>query len=166
MNNAYPSGYRKQDIYSLLKAIDECTSLSQLFALIQHEDIEIYMHAQSGASNLQPRKLTAKNLADNKDLPLDRLKAEVKKAVCGRYQPPKPQGDDSELIKAVRATKTLTELFELIQKEHIVIQMHAQSGASNLEPKKLTVSASVDKNENPFERFKSEVVKSLSEQGR
>ena len=165
MNNAYRSGYKKQDIYTLLKAIDECTSLSQLFALIQHEQIEIQMHAQSGASNLQPRKLTAENLAENKDIPIDRLKSEVKKAVCGRYQPPDVKGENSELVKAIRATKTLTELFELIQKEHIVVQMHAQSGASNLEPKKLTVSASVDKNENPFERFKSEVIRSVSNQG-
>ena len=79
MNNAYLAGYRKKKIPELLKEIDECSSLSQLFALIQHEQIEIFMHAQSGASNLQPRKLTSKEIIENNDLPLDRLKAEVRR---------------------------------------------------------------------------------------
>ena len=74
MNNAYLSGYKKKNIPELLKAIDNCTSLSQLFALIQHEQIEIQMHAQDGASNLTPRKLTAKDIIGNRDFPLDRLK--------------------------------------------------------------------------------------------
>ena len=87
MNNAYRSGYRKKKIPDLLRAIDDCTSLSQLFALIQHEQIEIWMHAQSGASNLTPRKLSAKEVIEQNDLPLDRLKAEVKRSVCGSYVP-------------------------------------------------------------------------------
>jgi AraC-like DNA-binding protein len=37
VNNAYLVGYKKKNIRELLKAIDECNSLSQLFALIQHE---------------------------------------------------------------------------------------------------------------------------------
>lgn len=147
-----------------MKAIDECTSLSQLFALIQHEQIEIQMHAQDGASGVKQKKLSPQDIIANKELPLDRLKAEVKKAVCGSFDRPRPREDDSELVKAVWATQTLSELFALIQKEHIVIQMHAQSGASNVAPKKLKPKVTFDKNESPFERFKAEVVKSLSEQ--
>ena len=166
MNNAYPSGYRKKKIPELLKAIDECTSLSQLFALIQHEQIEIYMHAQSGASNLQPRKLSSKEIIENNDLPLDRLKAEVKRAVCGAYVPQKVSEADSKLIQAIRDTKTLSELFTLIQREHIMIPMHAQSGASILTPKKLEPKLQADSLESPFDRFKAEVVKSLVESGK
>ena len=116
MNNAYLPGYRKKKIPELLRAIDDCTSLSQLFALIQHEQIEIQMRAQSGASNLQPRKLTAKEIIANNDLPLDRLKAEVKRSVCGSYVPPKLTQAEGELIQAIRDTRTLSELFTLIQR--------------------------------------------------
>ena len=164
VNNAYLSGYKKKNIPELLKAIDDCTSLSQLFALIQHERIEIQMHAQEGASNLTPRKLTVKDLVGNKDFPLDRLKSEVKKAVCINYVPPKHGGDDSEIINAIRETKTLSELFTLIQREKIVIPMHAQSGASNLTPKKLEPKLQIETELSPFERFKAEVIRSVSEQ--
>ena len=165
MNNAYLPGYRKKKIPELLRAIDDCTSLSQLFALIQHEQIEIQMRAQSGASNLQPRKLTAKEIIANNDLPLDRLKAEVKRSVCGSYVPPKLTQAEGELIQAIRDTRTLSELFTLIQREHIIIPMHAQSGASNLTPRKLEPRLQVDTGESPFERFKAEVVKSLTQRG-
>ena len=81
VNNAYLSGYKKMNIPELLKAIDECTSLSQLFALIQHEQIEIQMHAQEGASNLTPRKLEPKLQIDTELSPFERFKAEVIKSV-------------------------------------------------------------------------------------
>lgn len=166
MNNAYLARYKKKDVRELLKAIDDCTSLSQLFALIQHEQIEIQMHAQSGASNLTPRKLSPQDIIRSKSLPLDRLKAEVKRAVCAGYVPPRSQESDSALIRQIQATKTLSELFALIQREQIVIQMHAQSGASNVAPKKLLPkkSIAIDSKDSPFERFKAEVVKSVLEQ--
>ena len=95
MNNAYLSGYRKKNITQLLRAIDDCTTLSQLFALIQHEQIEVQMHAQSGASNviripmhaqtgasnLTPKKLEPKLLVDTGESPFDRFKAEVVRAL-------------------------------------------------------------------------------------
>lgn len=162
MNNAYLSGYKRKKIPELLKAIDDCTSINQLFALIQHEQIEIQMHAQSGASNLTPKTLTTKDIIGNRELPLDRLKAEVKKAVCGAYVPAKVSEADSELIQAIRDTKTLSELFALIQREHITLPMHAQQGASNIAPKTLEPRVVVDTGESPFDRFKAEVVKALS----
>ncbi len=163
MNNAYLVGYKKKNIRELLKAIDECNSLSQLFALIQHEQIEIQMHAQSGASNLQPRTLKAQDIINNKDLPLDRLKAEVKKSVCSSYVPPQPKIPDTALIREIRATQTLSELFALIRRENIVLPMHAQSGASNLEPKKLAPPPPQKSGESPFERFKAEVMRSVAD---
>ncbi len=81
MNSANVSGYSKKSKSQLLKAIDECQSLSQLFALIQHEEIVIQMHTQSGASNLKPKTLGHKEIIDKKDTPFERLKAEVRKSV-------------------------------------------------------------------------------------
>ena len=81
MKGATVRGYRKKSKAELLKAIDGCTSLSQLFALIQLEGIVIQMHSQSGASNLTPKTLGPGEIISKKDTPLERLKAEVRKAV-------------------------------------------------------------------------------------
>lgn len=82
MRGATVSGYRKKSKVELLKAIDGCTSLSQLFALIQLEGIVIQMHSQSGASNLTPKTLGPGEIISKKDTPFERLKAEVRKAVA------------------------------------------------------------------------------------
>lgn len=82
MKGATVSGYRKKSKAELLKAIDGCTSLSQLFALIQLEGIVIQMHSQSGASNLTPKTLGPGEIISKKDTPFERLKAEVRKAVA------------------------------------------------------------------------------------
>ena len=82
MKSATVRGYRKKSKAELLKAIDGCTSLSQLFALIQLEGIVIQMHSQSGASNLTPKTLGPGEIISKKDTPLERLKAEVRKAVA------------------------------------------------------------------------------------
>lgn len=82
MNGAPVSGYRKKTKAQLLKAIDECTTLSQIFALIQLEGIVIQMHSQSGASNLKPKTLGPGEIINKKDTPFERLKAEVRKSVA------------------------------------------------------------------------------------
>lgn len=74
-------GYRKKTTKQLIKAIEECKSLSQLFALIQHENISIQMTGQVGASNLTPKTLSPKEITNKKDEPFERLKSQVKKAV-------------------------------------------------------------------------------------
>ncbi len=81
MNAAKVTGYTKKSKQELIKAIDDCVSLSQLFALIQHENITLQMHSHPGASNLAPKVLTARQIIDKKDTPLERLKIEIKKAV-------------------------------------------------------------------------------------
>lgn len=75
------TGYARKPKKALIKAIDDCVSLSQLFALIQHENITLQMHSQPGASNLVPKTLSPKEIIDKKDTPLERLKAEVKKSI-------------------------------------------------------------------------------------
>lgn len=82
MKGAEVRGYRKKSKAELLKAIDGCTSLSQLFALIQLEGIVIQMHSQSGASNLTPKTLGPGEIISKKDTPFERLKAEVRKSVA------------------------------------------------------------------------------------
>ena len=98
MNNASVSGYSKKTKSQLLKAIDECQSLSQLFALIQHEEIVIQMHTQSGASNLTPKKLGPKEIIDKKDTPFERLKTEVRKSV--------ESGGERAVNKSVKSAET------------------------------------------------------------
>lgn len=75
------SGYRKKSKEQLLKAIDECKSLSQLFALIQHEHITIHMQSQSGASNIRTRILEPNEIIESKDTPMERLRDRIRKAV-------------------------------------------------------------------------------------
>ena len=82
VKNVGVSGYRRKTKEQLLKEIDACKSLSQLFALIQHEGIVMRMYSQPGASNLTPKKLYPKEIMTNKeDTPLERLRLRVRKAV-------------------------------------------------------------------------------------
>ena len=76
------NGYRRKSKEQLLKEIDSCKSLSQLFALIQHEGIVMRMYSQTGASNLTPKKLYPKEIIENKeDTPFERLRIRVRTAV-------------------------------------------------------------------------------------
>lgn len=85
MKSVGVSGYKRKTKKQLLREIDACKSLSQLFALIQHEGIVLQMHSQSGASNLVQRQLSPKEIIDRKDTPFERLRTEVKKAVEAQH---------------------------------------------------------------------------------
>lgn len=74
-------GYSKKTKEQLLKEIDACKSLSQLFALIQHEGIVMRMYGQTGASNLTPKKLTPNEIIEKNDTPFERLRVKVREAV-------------------------------------------------------------------------------------
>ena len=162
MNNPQPRGYRKKSREELISAIQGCTSLSQLFALIQLEGLTLQMHSQPGASNLAPRRLTPQDIIRNNDTPLERLKAEVLKAIG--YKPPRWKPEDrSRILGAIDSTQTLSELFALIQREGICIQMHSQPGASNLTPRILT-QKEIEERDTPFERLKAEVRKAVAGQ--
>ena len=163
MNVPQQRGYRKKSRDQLIKAIQECTTLSQLFALIQLEGITLQMHAQPGASNLAPRRLTPQDIIKNNDTPLERLKAEVLKAIG--YKPPRWSYEEKRrILNEIDSSKTLSELFALMIKEKIVMQMHSQPGASNLTPRVLSQQEMVDNNDMPFERLKAEVRKAVVEQ--
>jgi len=162
VNNPQPRGYRKKSREELISAIQGCTSLSQLFALIQLEGITLQMHSQPGASNLAPRRLAPQDIIRNNDTPLERLKAEVLKAIG--YKPPRWKPEDrSRILGAIDSTQTLSELFALIQREGICIQMHSQPGASNLTPRVLT-QKEIEERDTPFERLKAEVRKAVAGQ--
>ncbi len=159
MKKAEFGRYEKKSKQQLLKDIDECSSLSQLFALIQHEDIVIQMHTQSDASNIKPQKLDKKKITAGNDLPFERLKSEVRKAVeqnSGNRSKPK-QKDNSRIIEKLEECNSLSELFDFIKKENIVIHMHSQTGASNLVKKKLEPKINAGNSDTPFERLKAEV---------
>ncbi len=72
-------GYKKKTKSELLRAIDECRSISQLFALVQHEQIELRMQSMCSASNLPPR--TPNIPSDPTESPLGRLKDAVRECV-------------------------------------------------------------------------------------
>ena len=170
MNAADSKSYRNKSQDRLVKAIEETKTLSQLFTLIQKENIRIQMHAQSGASNLKPRKLAPPKPVTETDNPFERFKAEVIRSVTGKTEPEIPRGyqhkPKQELLDAIDSCTTLSQLFALIQHEDIEIQMHAQSNASGGFPRKLvklTAKDIISKKDTPFERLKEEVRKSVSE---
>lgn len=74
------NGYKKKTKQQLLKAIDNCKSIAQLFALVQHEQINMRMQTLPGASNIPPRKIELREFAPNETY-LDKLKAAVKATV-------------------------------------------------------------------------------------
>jgi len=62
----------------LLKAVDDVGSISELFALVQREAIDIRMHSFASASNLPPKMF---DLTDTTVSPLDKLKFAVRSAI-------------------------------------------------------------------------------------
>lgn len=100
MNETKVHGYRHKTTEELVKAIDECTSLSQLFALIQHEHITIQMLTRPGASNLAPKILSPKEITGNRDTPFERLRKQVRESVL------EEQTMDRRRTRTTMATKT------------------------------------------------------------
>ena len=71
--------YKKKTKSELLKAVDECTSILELCALVQSEGITIQMQCLSGASNIPQKKLPTGEMVTKS--PLDNLKDRVRNAV-------------------------------------------------------------------------------------
>ncbi|HCA04581.1 MAG TPA: hypothetical protein DEO32_01645 [Ruminococcaceae bacterium] len=169
MDAADTKAYRNKSQAELVKAIEQTKTLSQLFALIQKEHIQVQMHAQSGASNLKPKKLSRPVPVTETDNPFQRFKEEVIKSVTGVTEAPKKGyigKPKDELLKAVDECTSLSQLFALIQHEDITIYMHANTDASSLNPRKLiklTANDIISKKDTPFERLKTEVRKAVSE---
>lgn len=150
----------------LFRAIDECTTLSQLFELIRREKVVVQMHAQSDASNITPTRIE-EGVPDT--TPLERFKQEIKNAVSPASKPQVTgyrSKEKARLLQAIDECTSLSQLFALIQLEKIVIQMHAQSGASNLAPRKLSYKEITEMKDTPFDRLKAEVRRSVLESDR
>ncbi|MDR0914514.1 MAG: hypothetical protein LBM65_05060 [Oscillospiraceae bacterium] len=79
-----PEGYRKKSREEILGEIDNCKSISQIFALVQHENINMRMHTLPGASNIPPKRLEITEFAPNQTY-LDKLKAAVRLTVENTY---------------------------------------------------------------------------------
>ncbi len=122
-------GYKKKTKSELLKAIEECKSISQLCALVQHEGITIQMQCLSGASNIPKKNLPIGELAVKSSL--DNLKDRVKMEVLGHKK------NKSELLEAVEECKSISQLCALVRHEGITIQMQCLPGASNIPKKNL-----------------------------
>lgn len=166
MNTAIQKQYVGTANPELFRAIDKCETISELFDLIKREHIVVQMHAQSDASNITPTRIAPGRTELS---PLERFKLEIKNAICplpkqqiGGYQ----SKEKARLLQAIDECTSLSQLFALIQLEHIVVQMHAQSGASNLTPRKLTLKELKDMSDTPFERLKAEVRRSVLESDR
>jgi len=78
-------GYQKKNKQELLKAIDDCCSIHQIFALVQHEQINMRMQTLPGASNIPPKNVELLAFAPNQTY-LDKLKDVVKYTVELSYQ--------------------------------------------------------------------------------
>ena len=143
------TGYRKKSTPELLKAIDECKSINQLFALVQHEGIVIQMKSsENAASNIPFRPLPERPDV----LPLEKLKKQVREAVLQRAK----VHTKEELIRAVETCPSIDKLFELVKNEKIVIQMKSQQSASCL-PAKVFSEADFNPEYSPLDKLKDQV---------
>ena len=64
----------------LLRAVDECKTIADLFKLVKEQDINMRMHTLPSASNIKPKRLEIRNFPPG-TTHMDRLKAAVKLTV-------------------------------------------------------------------------------------
>ncbi len=75
------SGKSKED---LLKEIDCCSTIAEIFALVKNENIDMRMQTLTSASNIPPKLLEYDSSASLED-PLIRLKKVVRLAVENQF---------------------------------------------------------------------------------
>ncbi len=68
----------------LLKAVDSCSTIAELFVLVKNENIDMRMQTLNSASNIPPKLLEYDSSASIED-PLIRLKKVVSLAVEDQY---------------------------------------------------------------------------------
>ena len=150
-------GRQKMPLGNLLRAIDNCQSINELFALVRREGIVIQMRSQSAASNIDYKPLP-KNPGI---LPLDTLKKQVREAVIESSK----QHSEDQLIRAIETCPTIDKLFELVKKENIVIQMKSFNSASNLPQKKPSEMQFIP-DKSPLDRLKEQVINAVRDASR
>ena len=111
----------------LLRALEQCTTINQVFSFVQHTGIVIQMKSQQSASSLP--KPTPVLIPDKS--PLESLKAQVRDAILEAEK----RDSREDIIKEIDRCNTIVQIFQLVQRHNIVIQMKSQQSASCL-PKK------------------------------
>ena len=150
-------GCQKMPLGDLLKAIDDCRSINELFALVRHEGVDIRMKSQSSASNI-----AYKPLPNNPGvLPLDMLKKNVREAAIESARAHSGEHTQEQLIRAIETCPTIEKLFELVKNEHIVIQMKSFNSASNL-PQMKPSEMQLIPDKSPLDRLKEQVIDAVS----
>lgn len=71
---------KKLNKEELLKAVDDCKNIGELFALVKNQDINMRMHTLPGASNIPAKRLEIRSFPEGTSY-LDKLKAAVKLTV-------------------------------------------------------------------------------------
>ncbi len=186
--NSTESRFGSMTKENLLKAIQDCDSLSQLFALVENQNIQLQMHTCAEASGLTPRVLVQKRIEEKTDLPFLRLKAEVSTAVeraskiglhsqpsaevisqKGKELPylilPKPKSlsaQSQSLINRLDRCNAVGEVFEFVKQHNIAVQMHAQTGASNIQKNVLKTKVNVG-SVAPVAKLKNEIRKAIEQ---
>lgn len=111
----------------LLRALDNCRTIGQVLSFVQHSGIVIQMKSQQSASSL-PRQQLKPNPGKS---PLESLKAQVKDAILEAEK----RDSKEDILKEIDRCNTIVQIFQLVQRHNIVIQMKSQQSASCL-PKK------------------------------
>ena len=143
---------QRMPLGNLLKAIDDCKTISMLFNLVYSQGIVIQMRSQSAASNIDYQPLPK----NPNVLPLETLKKQVREAVIEEYR----RHSKEDLIRAVETCPTIDKLFELVKNEHIVIRMKSFNSASNLPQQKLP-EPELMPDKTPLDRLKEQVVEAI-----
>ena len=121
----------------LLREVDNCKTIGEIFDLVKREHIVIRMKSQNAASNI-PLEPLEKNPAIS---PIETLRKQVREAIVAMFTPAekKDQAEEApcseekrELLEAIDTCPTIDKLFELVRDRHIVIRMKSQNAASNI----------------------------------
>ena len=129
----------------LLKALDNCSTIGQVFSFVQHTGVKIQMKSQQSASSLPRKQLPP----IPSQMPLESLKAQVKDAILEAER----RNSKEDLLKEIDKCNTIVQIFQLVERNNIVIRMRSQQSASCL-PKK-QVPLIPDKS--PLESLKEQV---------
>ena len=129
----------------LLRALDQCSTIAQVFSFVRHTGVVIQMKSQQSASSLPRKQLPP--IPDQ--MPLESLKAQVRDAILAAEK----RNSKEDIIKEIDSCNTIVQIFQLVQRHNIVIQMRSQQSASCL-PKK-QVPLIPDKS--PLESLKEQV---------
>ena len=137
----------------LIRAVDNCQTIEQIFSFVKHTGLVIGMKSQQSASSLpKPAPVPMPQLA-----PLDSLKRQVKAAIYEADHREKRE----DILKQIDSCNTIIQIFQLVQRHNIVIQMKSQQSASCL-PKQ-NVPLIPDKS--PLDSLKEQVMEAVMNGG-